>query len=140
MFALALLALPAPAAASADGSLQTTPVDAATNRLSSTKISYDSSSNITSQPMGMLSWGYDYDPFDMLRHVTLPTGGGFIASSGLIPTFNIVNRSDVQASIEGAELSVDDVSYEAELPGNGELHWRSVDPGQSGSISAELGV
>lgn len=61
--------------------------------------------------------------------------GGFISSTGLIPTFDLVNRSGAQASIEGAELIIGDESYPADLPGAGELRWRSVNPGESGSIS-----
>lgn len=61
--------------------------------------------------------------------------GGFISSTGLIPTFTIVNRSGARTSIEGAELVVGDESYPADLPGDGELRWRSVNPGESGSIS-----
>ncbi|MGD2114648.1 MAG: RHS repeat-associated core domain-containing protein [Acidobacteriota bacterium] len=61
-----------------DGVLRTMTVDATTNRLSSGLASYDPAGNVTSQVIGAQIWGYDHDPFDMLRHVTTPEGNGYV--------------------------------------------------------------
>ena len=90
----------------------------------------------------------DYQPINLtevgkrlwgtsLEEVELRTGllGDLIGSTGLIPEFEIVNRSSDIVAIEGARLITENASYLAHLPGDGELRWRSAAPGSSARIS-----
>jgi len=62
-----------------DGIGQSLQTDPATNRMSAQDIQYDTSGNVTAQPIGMGSqWEYTYDPFNMAWDVTRPDGLGWI--------------------------------------------------------------
>lgn len=90
---------------------------------------------------------FDYEPAGLtkvgehqwrtrLDGVELRTGslGDLIGSRGLVPEFEIVNRTSELVAVEGARLITEQQSYAADLPGEGELRWRSAAGGTSARI------
>ncbi len=66
-------------AVTTDGSRETVTTNPSTNRMSSSLFQYDSSGNVTQQPIGDGTfWSYRYDPFNMLWDVTRSDGRGWI--------------------------------------------------------------
>jgi hypothetical protein len=81
--------------------------------------------------VGKNEWGTRLDGVE-LRTGTL---GDLISSRGLVPEFELINRTSELVAIEGARLITGQESYPVDLPGGGELRWRSAAPGASASIS-----
>lgn len=80
--------------------------------------------------VGKYQWGTRLDG------VELRTGslGDLIGSTGLVPEFEVINRTSELVAIEGARLITKQESFAADLPGEGELRWRSAAPGTSARI------
>lgn len=87
------------------------------------------------EPAGLPKVG-EYQWGTRLDGVELRTGslGDLIGSRGLAPEFEIVNRTSEVVAIEGARLITEEGSYAADLPGGGELRWRSAAGGTSARI------
>jgi hypothetical protein len=55
--------------------------------------------------------------------------GELMGSESITPEFEVTNQSSVPFVVESADLFVGSQAYSAQLPGHGELQWRTVLPG-----------
>jgi hypothetical protein len=81
--------------------------------------------------VGEYQWGTRLDGVE-LRTRSL---GALIGSRDLVPEFEIVNQTSELVAIEGARLITEQESYPADLPGEGEVRWRSAAPNTSARVS-----
>lgn len=56
--------------------------------------------------------------------------GGLVGSEDIIPEFEIRNATTTPVIVESAVLLARGKIYDAQLPGKGELQWRTVLPGE----------
>lgn len=88
--------------------------------------------------------GFDYEPTDLARvdkdewavrldgvEIRTNSLGGLVGSCCIVPEFEVINETSDLVAIEGAQLVTADQTYPVDLPGHGELRWRSAAPGAS---------
>lgn len=81
--------------------------------------------------------GYDYlwsTSFDGVR-ITTSGISGLLGDRSISPEFEIHNATDQTLVLESAELTAQAGGYLGNLPDDGALEWRTVEPGSMGRIS-----